>query len=219
MKINFRVKSVSTIPAILAALMISVAGNATMQGQTVQGVINGRSGATMTLQTVDTPKLVVLLTPTTEVDEVQGVLKARKKQMAVTSLIPGLPVEVQGTTNDQGQLVADSVKFKGNDLKAAMDAQAGLQPTIAAQAADQQRRQTSRLLRSRKRPWLRNRRSSALQTRRLPLIKPPSQLPTSASASWATITFWARSPSSLATVKRSSNRSTSLNCRSWLSRH
>ena len=61
----------------LAALMI-LAGNAAMQGQTVQGVINGRSGATMTLQTIDTPKLVVLLTPTTEVDEVQGVLKARK---------------------------------------------------------------------------------------------------------------------------------------------
>jgi outer membrane protein OmpA-like peptidoglycan-associated protein len=116
---------------------------ATAQGQTVKGVINGRSGATMTLQTVDTPKLVVLLTPTTEVNEVQGVLKARKKEMAVTCLIPGLPVEVQGTTNDQGQLVADSVKFKGNDLKAAMDAQAGLQPTVEAQQADQQKIQAS----------------------------------------------------------------------------
>jgi outer membrane protein OmpA-like peptidoglycan-associated protein len=117
--------------------MIVLAGNGVMQGQTVQGVINGRSGATMTLQTADTPKLLVLLTPTTEVDEVQGLLKARKKQMAMTSLIPGLPVQVDGTTNDQGQLVATSVKFKGNDLKAAMDAQAGLQPTVAAQQADQ----------------------------------------------------------------------------------
>jgi outer membrane protein OmpA-like peptidoglycan-associated protein len=91
----------------------------------------------MTLKTMDTPKLVVLLTPTTEVSEVQGVLKARRKQMAMTSLIPGLPVQVEGSTNDQGQLVADSVKFKGNDLKAAMDAQAGLQPVEAAQQADQ----------------------------------------------------------------------------------
>jgi outer membrane protein OmpA-like peptidoglycan-associated protein len=119
------------------ALCILLAGATASQGQTVQGVINGRNGATMTLQTTDTPKLVVLLTPTTEVDEVQGLLKGRKKQMAMTSLIPGLPVQVQGTTNDQGQLVADSVKFKGNDLKAAMDAQAGLQPTVAAQQADQ----------------------------------------------------------------------------------
>jgi outer membrane protein OmpA-like peptidoglycan-associated protein len=137
MKTNFKVKFAYTVPTVLAALMIVLAGNGVMQGQTVQGVINGRSGATMTLQTADTPKLLVLLTPTTEVDEVQGVLKARKKQMAMTSLIPGLPVQVDGTTNDQGQLVATSVKFKGNDLKAAMDAQAGLQPTVAAQQADQ----------------------------------------------------------------------------------
>ena len=137
MKINLKARFVSTNPAVLAALMIILA--ATAQGQTVQGVINGRSGATMTLQTADTPKLVVLLTPTTDVDEVQGALKARKKQMAMTSLIPGLPVQVKGTMNDQGQLVADSVKFKGNDLKAAMDAQAGLQPTVEAQQADQQK--------------------------------------------------------------------------------
>ena len=139
MKTNLQAKSAYTIPAILATLMIILTGNSAMQGQTVKGVINGRNGATMTLQTVDAPKLVVLLTPTTEVDEVQGVLKGRKKQMAMTSLIPGLPVEVQGTTNDQGQLVADSVKFKGNDLKAAMDAQAGLEPTVEAQEADQQK--------------------------------------------------------------------------------
>lgn len=139
MKTHFRMKSVFTIPLILATLMIIPAGNAAAQSQKVQGVINGRSGATMTLQTIDTPKLVVLLTPSTEVDEVEGVLKARKKQMAMTSLIPGLPVQVEGSTNTQGPLVADSVKFKGSDLKAAMDAQAGLQPTVAAQQADQQK--------------------------------------------------------------------------------
>ena len=137
MKMNLQARVASTNPAVLAGLMIILAASA--QGQTVQGVINGRSGATMTLQTADTPKLVVLLTPTTDVDEVQGALKARKKQMAITSLIPGLPVQVKGTMNDQGQLVADSVKFKGNDLKAAMDTQAGLQPTVEAQQADQQK--------------------------------------------------------------------------------
>jgi OmpA-OmpF porin, OOP family len=63
--------------------------------------------------------------------------------MAMTSLIPGLPVQVTGSTNAQGQLVADSVKFKGSDLKAAMDAQAGLQPTVEAQQVDQQKIQQS----------------------------------------------------------------------------
>jgi OmpA-OmpF porin, OOP family len=58
--------------------------------------------------------------------------------MPMTALIPGLPVQIKGTVNDQNQLVADTIKFKGSDLKAAMDAQAGLQPTeqkVAANAA------------------------------------------------------------------------------------
>ena len=129
--------------ALLVGMAILLTGGAAAHGQTVQGVINGRNGATMTLQTADTPKLVVLLTPSTEVDEVEGLFRGRKKEMAMTSLIPGLPVQVTGSTNDQGQLVADSVKFKGNDLKAAMDAQAGLQPTVEAQKADQAQIQQS----------------------------------------------------------------------------
>jgi len=142
---RFGVGSVVGVGLITAALAVTMLafGGSYARAQGVQGVINGRSGATMTLQTPDNPKLVVLLTATTEVDEVQGVFKARKKQMAVTALIPGLPVQVQGSTNDQGQLVADSVKFKGSDLKAAMDAQAGLQPTVEAQKADQQQIQQS----------------------------------------------------------------------------
>jgi outer membrane protein OmpA-like peptidoglycan-associated protein len=54
----------------------------------------------------------------------------------MTALIPGLPVQVSGNTNEQNQFVADSVKFKGSDLKAAMDAQAGLQPTQQKVAAN-----------------------------------------------------------------------------------
>ncbi len=131
------------ISAGLAAIVLISVGSAAAQGQAVSGVINGRSGATMTIQTVDTPKLVVLLTPDTQVEEVQGVFKARSKQMAMTSLIPGLPVQVTGATNAQGQLVAETVKFKGNDLKAAMDAQAGLQPTVEAQQAHEQQIQQS----------------------------------------------------------------------------
>jgi OOP family OmpA-OmpF porin len=97
--------------------------------QNVQGVINGRSGATMTLQTQNSGNVVVVLTPYTEVDEVEGLLKARKKEMGVTALIPGLPVQVQGTYNAQNQLVANTVKFKADDLKNAQDIQAGVNPT------------------------------------------------------------------------------------------
>ena len=79
----------------------------------------------MTLQTSDTPQLVVLLTDATQVKQVQGMLKARRKQMAMSALIPGLAVQVQGSYNAQNQLVADSVTFKGNDLEQAQSIQAG----------------------------------------------------------------------------------------------
>jgi OmpA-OmpF porin, OOP family len=112
--------------------------------QNVKGVINGRTGATMTLQTQDSGNVVVLLTPSTEVDEVEGVLKARKKEMNVTALIPGLPVQVQGSYNAQNQLVADTVKFKGDDLRNAEDNQAGLAPTEQLAQANQQQLQAEK---------------------------------------------------------------------------
>jgi OOP family OmpA-OmpF porin len=103
----------------------------------VQGVIDGRSGPTMSLKTVDSPPdTTVLLTDSTDVGEVEGLFHGRSKQMPMTALIPGLPVQVSGSMNAQNQIVADSVKFKGSDLKAAMDAQAGLQPTMQKVAAN-----------------------------------------------------------------------------------
>jgi OOP family OmpA-OmpF porin len=106
------------------------------QGTKIQGVIDNRSGATMSVQVLGSPDTVVLLTDSTDVGEVEGVFHGRTKQMPMTALIPGLPVQVSGTYNAQNQLVADSVKFKGSDLKTAMDAQAGLQPTEQKVAAN-----------------------------------------------------------------------------------
>jgi OOP family OmpA-OmpF porin len=113
------------------------------EAQDLQGVINGRSGATMTVQTQSSGNVVVVLTPSTEVDEVQGLLKVRKKEMGLSALIPGLPVQVQGSYNAQNQLVADTVKFKGDDLKNAEDIQAGVTPTEQQAQANQQQIQKS----------------------------------------------------------------------------
>jgi OOP family OmpA-OmpF porin len=124
----------------LAALVLTCNGVA---AQNIQGVINGRSGATMTLQTQDSGNVVVILTPSTEVDEVEGLLRIRRKEMAVTALIPGLPVQVQGSYNAQNQLVANVVKFKGSDLQNAEDYQAGLAPTKQQVQANQQQIQQS----------------------------------------------------------------------------
>ncbi len=82
----------------------------------------------MTIQTPDSTKVVVVLTDTTNVSQIQGVFKARRKQMSMAALVPGLQVQVEGSYNAQNQLVATSVKFKGNDLEDAQTIQAGLQP-------------------------------------------------------------------------------------------
>jgi len=95
----------------------------------VEGVIKGRDGSKIVLQTADSPKLIVLLTDSTDVAQVQGVLKARKKKMSMAALVPGLPIKVEGTYDAQNQLVAETVRFKGNDLEQAQAIQAGLHET------------------------------------------------------------------------------------------
>jgi OOP family OmpA-OmpF porin len=118
--------------------ILLVCGAAAAQTAKVEGFITGRSGSDMTLQTSDVPKLVVVLTDSTSVAQVQGVLKARRKQMSMAALTPGLKVKVEGTYDAQNQLVATKVTFKGNDLEDAQAIQAGVQP---AQAQIQQTRQ------------------------------------------------------------------------------
>ena len=101
------------------------------QSVKIEGMIQARNGDTMILQTSDSLKVPVLLTDTTDVGQVQGVLKARKKEMSMAALIPGLAVTVEGTYNDQHDLVAKSVRFKGNDLERAQAIEAGMHETKA----------------------------------------------------------------------------------------
>src|ERR1700739_952875 len=95
----------------------------------VEGVLKGRDGPKIIFQTADSPKVIVLLTDSTDVAQVQGVLKARKKRMSMAALVPGLSIKVEGTYDAQNQLVAETVRFKGNDLEQAQAIQAGLHET------------------------------------------------------------------------------------------
>jgi OmpA-OmpF porin, OOP family len=135
MKRNNLVAIFSATPLVILLLLCGVAG---AQTEKVAGLIVGRSGSTMTLQTASEPRLVVLLTDDTQVAQVQGVLKARRKPMSMTALIPGLQVQVEGSYNAQHQLEASSVKFKGNDLEDAQTIQAGMQPVKEQMEQSQQ---------------------------------------------------------------------------------
>jgi OmpA-OmpF porin, OOP family len=138
-------KSGVTGLAVLLGVVVLTCGMAAAQSANLQGLITGRSGASMTVQTQDSGNVVVVLTPATQVEEASGVFHFRKKELGMTALIPGLPVQVQGAYNGQNQLIADVVKFKSGDLKNAEDIQAGITPTEqqveANQAAIQQDQQ------------------------------------------------------------------------------
>jgi OmpA-OmpF porin, OOP family len=99
------------------------------QSVKVDGVIKARSGDSMILKTSNSPNLTVLLNDATQVGQVQGLFKSRRKEMSMAALIPGLAVKVEGTYNDQNQLVAKSVSFKGEDLEQAEAIEAGMHET------------------------------------------------------------------------------------------
>jgi len=110
----------------MIVLSLSVAASAQVK---IEGLIKARSGDQMIVQTQDNPKTVVVLTDSTDVQQVQGVLKARHKDMSMAALIPGLAVQVEGSYNDKQQIVASRVRFKGNDLEQAQAIQAGVHQT------------------------------------------------------------------------------------------
>lgn len=136
---------------MLVALLWSLGSAVVAQSDervNAEGVIKSRDGDAMVLQTSDSPSLKVLLTSDTEVGQVQGLFQARRKEMSMAALIPGLTVKVEGTHNDQGELVAKSVSFKGNDLERAEAIQAGMHETKVQteqnnQAIEQQQQQIS----------------------------------------------------------------------------
>src|SRR5436305_1083127 len=124
--------------AIVSAIQLtSLATTVCAQTVKTQGLIKGRSGATIILQTPDSSQVLVLLTDNTQVGQVEGMLQVRRKEMSMAALIPGLAIQVEGVNNGLNQLEATLVKFKGNDLERAQSIQAGLHET---QAQSQQNR-------------------------------------------------------------------------------
>jgi len=134
---NNKIKSTLTLGLPLAAILL-FCGVVTAQSQQVKGVISGRNGATLTVQTQASSNVVVILNFSTQVEDVSGLFHARTKQMGMTVLEPGLQVDVQGSYNDLNQLVANTIKFNGKDLQYATDIQAGVTPVEQQEQLQQQ---------------------------------------------------------------------------------
>ncbi len=125
MKKNIALRSTFILSCFLSLLSMV----ASAQGTKATGQIKSRSGATMVLQTSGSSNMTVVLTDSTQVGQKKGAFKARRKQMSMAALIPGLTVEVEGSYNSDNQLVARAVSFNGDDLERAYSIQAGLHET------------------------------------------------------------------------------------------
>lgn len=84
----------------------------------VKGNIIHRDADTFTIRAERNVDMIVLLTDRTSVKSKGGFLRSGTNY-DVTSLLQGLPVEVEGIGNQDGQLVADKVRFSNSDLKVA----------------------------------------------------------------------------------------------------
>jgi outer membrane protein OmpA-like peptidoglycan-associated protein len=119
-------KNVS-IPILLFAAVVLTSALVSAQTSQLEGVIKAQSGMQITLETADMTEVIVLLTENTNIGQDVGAF--RSKKMAKTSLIPGLPIRVEGAYDDGKQFVAKTIRFKGSDLQQAKAIQAGVAET------------------------------------------------------------------------------------------
>src|ERR1700745_1596319 len=99
----------------------------------VEGLIKGRSGELVILETKNNQEVVVELTDDTDVAQLEGMLKALNKPMSMAALYPGLTKKVEGYDHDS-RVIARKVRFKGNDLKQAEAIEAGMhEPKLQTQ--------------------------------------------------------------------------------------
>jgi outer membrane protein OmpA-like peptidoglycan-associated protein len=115
------------IVASLMALFLLASVNA-FGADKVKGMILTRTGDTLTVSNAS-GKTIVLLTDETDTKDNTGLFGWGKDHMSNVVLIPGLKLEVEGTVDDQGRIVAKTITVDGDDLETAEMIQAGLHPT------------------------------------------------------------------------------------------
>jgi len=103
----------------------------------VKGMITSRTGETLIVKSGEGTTTVVLTDDTTTKDD-KGLFGLEKQHMSGVVLIPGLKVDIDGISDDQGRVVAKTITVDGDDLEAAQMIEAGLHPTAEQVAANVQ---------------------------------------------------------------------------------
>ena len=94
----------------------------------VKGMITGRTGETLIVKG-DAGTTTVVLTDETSTRDNKGLFGLDKQLMSNVVLIPGLKVDIDGKTDEQGRVVAKTITVDGDDLETAEMVQSGLTPT------------------------------------------------------------------------------------------
>lgn len=127
----------------LLVLASAFAVGATGDKAKVKGMINGRTGETLVVKS-DEGNVTVVLTDDTTTQDRKGLFGLEKKHMSSVVLIPGLKVDVNGTYDDQGRVVAKTITVDGDDLETSQMVAAGLTPTADQVATNMQAIETNR---------------------------------------------------------------------------
>jgi OOP family OmpA-OmpF porin len=95
-------------------------------GQSVEtkGLILTRDGDTLTVDSPNHGKQVIVINDETKVVTPKGLF--RHNNMEVTSLVPGLEVSVKGTGDANGQVVAERIEFSKDSLRRANQVHAAM---------------------------------------------------------------------------------------------
>ena len=97
-----------------------------------KGVVIRRDADTFTIRDRSRADYQVLMTDDTSIRTYGGFLRKGKKY-AVTDILRGLIVEVEGRGNPEGQLVADKIRFNDSDMRAAITTETRVGPVEANQ--------------------------------------------------------------------------------------
>ena len=94
----------------------------------VKGMITDRTGETLIVKS-DTGTFTVVLTGQTRTKDNTGVFGLSRDEMSGVVLIPGLKVDIDGTSEEGGRIMAETITVDGDDLETAEMIQSGLHPT------------------------------------------------------------------------------------------
>src|SRR5246500_5978889 len=109
----------------------------------VKRMITARTGETLIVKAGNGTTTVVLTDDTKTKDD-KGLFGLDKSFMSNVVLIPGLKVDIDGTSDEQGRVVAKTITVDGDDLESAEMIQAGLHPTAEQVEANMQAIETNR---------------------------------------------------------------------------